>query len=95
MSQWADYLISAVRYNHDRTRIDYAKVHKDTGESVAEGKIYPRHAIINAINEGQTFATIYKRDGKKWEKGSAAEAIIKGINPLKTKEAILENLLEF
>lgn len=101
MAKWADYLISAVRYNSDHTHIDQVKAHEDKDDSVGEGKIYNRQNVVDAIKKGTTFVTIYKDSAEKYNKGQKVDVItIKGISYLKTvdngkEEDNLENLPEF
>lgn len=101
MAKWADYLISAVRYNSDHTHIDQVRAHEDTGDSVGEGKIYDRQTIVDAINDGTTYVTIYKNNDGKWNKGQKVLVIkVNGTSYLKTvdngkEEDNLENLPEF
>ena len=101
MAKWADYLISAVRYNSDHTHIDQVRAHEDTGDSVGEGKIYDRQTIVDAINNDNTFVTIYKNNDGKWNKGQKVFVIkVNGTSYLKTvdngkEEDNLENLPEF
>ncbi|MCK5643969.1 MAG: DUF3892 domain-containing protein [Gammaproteobacteria bacterium] len=101
MAKWADYLISAVRYNSEHTHIDQVLAHEDTDESVGEGKIYNRQTIVDAIKNGTTFVTIYKNDQGKWSKGQKVYVInVNGTDYIKTvdngkEEDNLENLPEF
>ncbi len=100
MEKWADYLISAVRYDSDHQHITHLKVHEDKGDKVGDGKAYSRQAVVDAINSGNTFVTIYKDDGK-WQKGQKVIVIkVNGVSYLKTmdnnkEEDNLENLPEF
>lgn len=55
MPKWADYLISAVRYNDGHTHITHVRAHEDTGDSLGEEKTYARQTIVDAINNGTTF----------------------------------------
>lgn len=101
MAKWADYLISAVRYSSNHTHIDQVKAHEDMGDSVGEGKIYSRQTVVDAINKGTTFVTIYTNPEGKWNKGQKVFVIIvNGSSYLKTvdnkkEEDNLENLPEF
>lgn len=101
MEKWADYLISAVRYNSDHTHIDQVKAHEDTGETFGAGKIYARQTIVDSINEGTTFITIFKNNQGKWNKGQKVYVIrINGADYIKTtnngkENDNLENLPEF
>lgn len=101
MAKWADYLISAVRYNSDHTHIDEVKVHEDKDDKVGEAKVYLRQTVVDAINSGTTFVTIYKGAKGKWNKGQEVFVIkVNGVSYLKTvdngkEEDNLENLPEY
>jgi hypothetical protein len=101
MAKWADYLISAVRYNQEHTHIIQLKAHEDQGDKVGPGKIYERQTIVNAIRGGTTFVTIYKNKEGTWSKGEDVIIInVNGVDYLKTEdngkeEDNLENLPEF
>jgi len=68
MEKWADFLISAVRYNAQKTHIDKVRSHKDEGDNVGTGEETTREDIVRKIKEGKTFVTIYKSNDK-WKKG--------------------------
>ena len=72
MCKWADYLISAIRYENDMRKnfIAYLKVHKDTGEEVGAGSTWSREEVIKALCDGKTFFTILKSYSGGWEKGT-------------------------
>jgi hypothetical protein len=101
MAKWADYLISAARYDSNHTHIDQVIVHEDMGGSLSYGKLYPRQAIVDAINTGTSIVTAYKNEIGKWDKGQPVEVIkVNGVGYLKTEdnekaEDHLKNLPEF
>lgn len=102
MKKWADYLISAVRYDSDDTYIEKVRVHKDKGDSVGSAIEKSRESVIDAIEEGTTFVTIYKNeDNDKWNKGKKVYIVTinatKYIKTVKNNigEDNLENLPEF
>lgn len=101
MAKWADYLISAVRYNSNHTHIDQVKAHEDKDDSFGEAKVFNRQTVIDAINKGTTFVTIYKNSDGKYNKGQKVYVIkVNGVGYLKTvdngkEEDNLENLPEF
>lgn len=71
MTKWADYLISAVRYEETETtkHISELKVYPDYSDGMGVEQIWSRQSVINAIDEEKTFKTIYiNRDGK-WVMG--------------------------
>lgn len=100
MTKWANYLISAVKYDDDHKHITHLKVHEDKGDKVGERQSYSRQKVVDAINSGTTFITIYK-ENKTWQKGQKVFVIeVNGVSYLKTvdnkkEEDNLENLPEF
>ena len=58
MTKWADYLISAVKYDSDR-RIIQVRQHKDTGEAIGDGEIVDKATIASNINNGISYKTIF------------------------------------
>jgi len=84
MSKWADYLISAVRYDEDNNYITDLMVHKDNGDSVGSGSSLTRKKVVLLIEAGSTFMTIYKSDDR-WKKGENVRIIkIDGVKYLRT-----------
>jgi len=49
MDKWADYLISAVRYNPQHTHIVNVKRHLDTGEGVDTFNIIGRIIVVKIM----------------------------------------------
>lgn len=100
MDKWADYCISAVRYNARHTHIDRVRAHQDSGDAVGVAAEYEGATIVKAIKDGVTFVTIY-RDGDKWKKGQRIYILkVNGIEYIKTvdngkEQDNLENLPEF
>jgi hypothetical protein len=72
MAKWADYLISAVRYNQAGTHIDRVMSHPDNGDSVGTGSEVTRQRVVALLDGGTTFMTIYKNpnDSNKWVRGA-------------------------
>ncbi|WP_193090681.1 DUF3892 domain-containing protein [Advenella sp. FME57] len=100
MAKWADYGISAVRYNEAHTHIDRVQARPDDGEKIGASAEYERATIIKAIKEGVTFVTIMLSNGK-WQKGQPVYIIkANGVEYIKTEDNgkardNLENLPEF
>ncbi|PKN52858.1 MAG: DUF3892 domain-containing protein [Deltaproteobacteria bacterium HGW-Deltaproteobacteria-13] len=101
MSKWADYGISAVKFNEGHTHINKVRVHPDNGDSIGAFFEQTRMDIVNAIKKGTTFVTIFKGSDGKWQKGQSVYIIkINGVEYIKTVDngkAIdnLDNLPEF
>ena len=71
MEKWADYLVSAVRYEDesDSGKILYLKVHQFNGDEIGSGTTWSREEMIRAMQEGKTFSTIFKNGTAEWIKG--------------------------
>lgn len=101
MQKWADYLISAVRYNSEHTHIVQVAVHPDNGDTVGARSVLTRQEVISAIKNGYTFCTIYKDGSDKWQQGQKVIIIkVNGVDYIKTTDNgkasdNLENLPEF
>ena len=100
MAKWADYCISAVRYNEDDDFIAKVKVHEDKGDTLGTSEIWSRKKVITEIEDDQSFMTVLKNDGK-WKKGQNVHIItVDKVKYLRTdsnskKSDNLENLPEF
>ncbi len=101
MAKWADYGISAVRYNNAHTHIDLVRAQLDNGENFGVAGEYPRADIVDAIKKGTTFVTIFKGTTGNWQKGQSVYVIkVNGTEYIKTVDNgkaadNLENLPEF
>ncbi|ODM73114.1 DUF3892 domain-containing protein [Bradyrhizobium elkanii] len=102
MAKWADYVITAVRFNDKHTHIDRVRAWKDNGESLETVQEFTRQTIVKAINDdGITFVTAFKTTDGKWRKGEDVFVIhIHNVAYIKTKRDNttrdnLDNLPEF
>jgi hypothetical protein len=101
MSKWADYGISAVRFNASHTHIDKVRVHPDNGVTIGASTECSRTDIVAAIKKGTTYVTILKGSDDKWKKGQPVIIInINGTDYIKTVDNgkaadNLDNLPEF
>ena len=101
MSKWADYCISAVRFNDRRTHIDLVRACPDNGDQLGQVGEYAREDIVDALRRGVTFVTIYKGTNGQWKQGQPVSIIrIGGIEYIKTADNgkgvdNLDNLPEF
>lgn len=100
MAKWADYGISAVRYNTEHSHIDKVKVHEDTGETIGDAVEWARTKVVAQLEAGTTFVTILKKEGK-WTKGQDVHVVeVNGAKYIrtdknKTAKDNLGNLPEF
>jgi len=75
MAKWADWLISAVRYDDDHSRIVKVKAHPDNDESVGTAEEQTRGTVVARIESGKTYCTIVKTQDGKWRKGEDVRVI--------------------
>jgi len=68
MAKWADYVITAVQYNVDHTRIIQVKRREDLGDKFGDSYIKSRLDIVNNINSGNSYVTAYWKNDN-WKKG--------------------------
>ncbi|MBZ0320530.1 MAG: DUF3892 domain-containing protein [Anaerolineae bacterium] len=99
-TKWADYVITAVRYNSRRTHIESVRASADLITSLGEVKTYSRETVISSIEQGITFATATPANGK-YQYGARVEiVIIEGTKYIRTdgnatEKDNLGNLPEF
>lgn len=77
MEKWADYLVSAVRYEDefDSGKILYLKIHQHNEDEIGSGTTWSREEVIRAMQEGKTFITIFKNGTAEWIKGGRISLI--------------------
>lgn len=68
MEKWADYLISAVKYNDPKTHIIAVKTYADLGDKVGAEQHFSRQQVVQGIENGTSFMTIFNVNNK-WQKG--------------------------
>lgn len=73
--KWADYLISAVRYNAAGTHIDQVEVRTDNGDSVGAPSSWARADVVKSLEGASTFVTITKGSNDKWQRGAEVRII--------------------
>jgi hypothetical protein len=85
MSKWADYGISAVRFNLRHTHIDQLQVTQDQGDTFGANSIESRDNVVSAIKRGVKFITIYRGENNQWNKGQPVVIDrVNGVDFLKT-----------
>ena len=99
MAKWADYLISAVRYDVEHNHIITVRRHLDMGDNVANPNIINRNIVANDLKNGKSYKTIYKDNQGKWKQGEDVRLIgstgFITTDPNKTTRDNLGNLPEF
>lgn len=74
--KWADYLISAVRYNDAETHIEKVRVRLDNGDSVGPASEWARSEVIARLEAGHSFVTIVKGSDGNWHKGATVRIVV-------------------
>ena len=74
MDRWADFAITAVRYDRNNEYITEVQRYRDNGSSLVDLEVVSRESIVGSINRGMTYvtATTSHIDGK-WYKGAPVE----------------------
>lgn len=68
MVKWASYLISAVHYNKEHTRIESVLQHVDNDDSVGGPTTVSRSIVVSNIDSGYSYCTI-RKNGGTWNRG--------------------------
>ena len=85
MVKWADYCITAVRYDVHRTHIAMVRARKDLGSKLGQEVEMSRSSVIALIDGGDAFVTAKKVEGK-WMKGADVIVVtIGGVRYIKTE----------
>jgi hypothetical protein len=101
MAKWADYLITAVRFNAAGTHIEAVQYREDKGDSAGSASEALRSKVIEWIERGYSFCTATKGSDGNWHKGAIVKVvIIDGKQFIRTKsdgiaEDNLDNLPSF
>ena len=101
MAKWADYLISAVRYNDDHTHIIMVKQRIDKGNEVGSPNEVSRLDVVTNLKNNYSYMTIYQSNEDKWKRGEEVRIIKVGnsefitTDPNETKKDNLGKLPEF
>ncbi|MDP3449478.1 MAG: DUF3892 domain-containing protein [Anaerolineaceae bacterium] len=69
MAKWADYCISAVKYDSDHSRIVECHVHEDKGDKIGTLFIETRMEIVAKLKRTITYCTIRENKDGNWKKG--------------------------
>ena len=85
MSKWANYGISAVKFNSGRTLVDKVVAQLDLETIFGTPSEFSRGEIVAAVKKNFSFVTIFTREDGKWKKGELIRlARINGKEFLKT-----------
>ena len=85
MSKWANYGISAVKFNLEGTRVEKVVAQLDLETIFGTPSEFSRGEIVAAVKKNLSFITIFTRPDGKWKKGQIVRlATINGHEYLKT-----------
>jgi hypothetical protein len=74
--KWADYVITAVRFNAAGTHIESVQVRQDDGETIsAATTTTSRSEVVRLLEAGYTFCTATMGNDGKWNKGAAVKIV--------------------
>lgn len=91
VDKWADYCISHVKYNPEKTHIVQVRVREDLGDKLANPIDWSRIDVLNSLKNGKSFCTIIEGTDD-WKKGAMVrKVIINNIEYIKTKRDSIEN----
>lgn len=72
--KWADYLISAVSYNEDHTKIVKVRQHEDKNGKISNPVEIGRAEVASNIKNGKRYVTIYSGPHDTWRLGKKVNA---------------------
>ncbi len=75
MSKWADYCISAVRYDSTGNHIEKVQVCEDYGKTLGNFEEWLRNNVILALDNNKTFVTIINNEGGSCSIGTNVHVI--------------------
>lgn len=85
MAKWADYCISAVRYNSELTHIVMVSSCEDKGDSLGSFSEWTRVQVFSILETKKTFVTIYKGEDGKYKKGEDVRiTTVNGVKYIRT-----------
>ncbi len=85
--KWADYGISAVRYNSERTHIQKVEVREDQDDKFGPAQEWTRTQVVTAIERGISFVTILRDSERRWQQGQAVHIVtVNGAKYLRTDQ---------
>ncbi len=74
-NKWADYVITAVRFNTTGTHIESVQVRQDDGETIGAATTTSRSEVVRLLEAGYTFCTATMGANGKWNKGAAVKIV--------------------
>ena len=77
MSNWADFVITAVKRGPVLGEISQVQIHEDRDKEFGPPIIVKKHEIASDIKRGKTYITVFKVSENDWEPGEYVRTYIK------------------
>lgn len=84
MAKWAEFAVTAVRYNDSGARITHVQARADDGESLGQPATHARSQVIRRLENGTTYCTAYRSNGKYTTGASVRVVTIDGEQFIRT-----------
>jgi hypothetical protein len=78
MAKWADYCVFAVRYDAERSHIVNVKGYPDLGYKLGTPSEMKQTEVVNSIEHGNSFITIFTNPEGDWKKGEDIRIVAAG-----------------
>lgn len=84
--KWADYLVTAVRYNAGNTHIDAVQLRQDRGDSAGPPVAFGRACAVSLLRVGASLCTVTtNKDGTLARGAPVGIVTVEGTHYLKTE----------
>jgi hypothetical protein len=73
--KWADFVITAVRFNSAGTHIEEVQTYEHADTALINQTTKNRHTVVTQIESGYTYCTATKGSDGKWYKGAEVSVV--------------------
>ena len=77
MSNWADFVISAVKRGPVLGQISQVQIHEDMDNELGPPIIVNKHEVASDIKRGKKYITIFKTSETDWKPGEYVRTYVK------------------
>jgi len=77
MSNWADFVISAVKRGPVLGQISQVQIHEDRDNELGPPIIVDKHEVASDIKRGKKYITIFKASETDWKPGEYVRSYVK------------------
>jgi hypothetical protein len=75
-TKWADYIITAVRFNLAGTHIQAVQIRADEGDKAGSPSETTRAQVVTWLESGYTFCTATIGGNGNWQKGAPVKIVV-------------------